>query len=44
MTVSPPTDAIKAHFKAIGEKMTADWIAANGERGQAMLDAYKASN
>lgn len=44
MTVSPPTDAIKAHFKAIGEKMTADWIAANGVRGQAMLDAYKASN
>jgi TRAP-type C4-dicarboxylate transport system substrate-binding protein len=44
MTVSEPSEALAAHFRAVGEKMTADWIAENGERGQAMFDAYKGSN
>ncbi|MDE0111557.1 MAG: TRAP transporter substrate-binding protein, partial [Albidovulum sp.] len=40
MSVEEPSEALKAHFKKIGVTMTAEWVAENGERGQAMLDAY----
>jgi TRAP-type C4-dicarboxylate transport system substrate-binding protein len=42
MTVSGPSDALKAGLQGFGETMTAEWIAAAGAAGQAVVDAYKA--
>jgi TRAP-type C4-dicarboxylate transport system substrate-binding protein len=43
MTVGPAGDALVAELKVIGETMTAEWIAASGEDGAAILEAYNAS-
>ncbi len=40
MTVTDAGPEFLAELKAIGEKMTADWLAQTGADGQAILDAY----
>jgi TRAP-type C4-dicarboxylate transport system substrate-binding protein len=40
MTVTDASPEFLAELKAIGEKMTADWLATTGDAGQAILDAY----
>ncbi len=39
--VLPPSDALKAGLKKIGETMTQEWQEKAGGPGQAILDAYK---
>ena len=41
MKVLPPSPALKAGFKKIGEQLTADWLKKAGPDGQAVLAAYK---
>jgi TRAP-type C4-dicarboxylate transport system substrate-binding protein len=41
MTVAPPSPALAADLKKIGETMTAEWIKQAGPDGQAIIDAYK---
>ncbi|MEM7445499.1 MAG: TRAP transporter substrate-binding protein [Pseudomonadota bacterium] len=43
MEVGPPTDALRAELREIGETMTAEWLESAGEQGQAIIDAYHAS-
>ncbi len=43
MTVGPAGDALVEELKAIGETMTAEWLEAAGDKGQAIVDAFKAS-
>ena len=40
MTVTDAGDDFLAELKVIGEKMTAEWLATAGDKGQAILDAY----
>ncbi len=40
--VAPPSDQLKADLQAVGETMTSDWLAAAGDKGKAVIDAYKA--
>ena len=42
MTVSAPSDALKDGLKAFGATMTDEWIAAAGDAGKAVIDAYTA--
>jgi len=42
MTVAPPSDKLRSELQAIGKTMTAEWLAAAGPQGQAIVDAYKA--
>jgi TRAP-type C4-dicarboxylate transport system substrate-binding protein len=41
MTVAPPSPALAADFKKIGETMTSEWTKQAGPDGQAIVDAYK---
>lgn len=41
MTVAPPSDTLRAELKAIGDTMTAEWLEAAGEDGQAIVDAFR---
>ncbi len=41
MTVDRSSAKLKAEMKAIGERMTADWLKQAGAEGQAVLDAYR---
>src|SRR3954471_4215423 len=41
MKVQPPSPALKAGFKKIGEQLTADWLKKAGAEGEAVLAAYK---
>jgi len=41
MKVEPPSAALKAGFKKIGEQLTADWVKKAGPDGEAVLAAYK---
>ena len=43
MTVQPAGDALMAELRTIGETMTAEWLEAAGEEGQAIVDAYRAA-
>ncbi len=43
MSVEDASPEFLAELQAIGEKMTADWLAAAGDDGQAILDAYNAN-
>jgi len=43
MKVEDASPEFLAELKAIGAKMTADWLATVGEDGQAILDAYNAN-
>jgi len=40
MTVTDASPEFLAELKAIGEKMTSDWLVQTGDAGQAILDAY----
>ena len=42
MTVGPPTDTLAADFAAVGDVMVAEWLERAGERGQAVVDAFRA--
>lgn len=42
MTVAEPSDALREGLKGFGATMTAEWIAAAGETGKAVIDAYLA--
>ena len=41
MKVLPPSDALKAGLKKVGDQLTADWLKKAGPDGQAVLAAYK---
>ncbi|MEM8869394.1 MAG: TRAP transporter substrate-binding protein [Pseudomonadota bacterium] len=41
MTVEPANDALMGELREIGATMTAEWLEAAGEEGQAIVDAYK---
>ena len=41
MKVQPPSPALAAGFKKVGEQLTADWLKKAGAEGQAIVDAYK---
>jgi TRAP-type transport system periplasmic protein len=41
MNVAPPSAALAADFKKIGETMTAEWLATAGADGKAIVDAYR---
>lgn len=43
MTVTDAGPEFLAELETIGEKMTADWLAQVGDKGQAILDAYNAN-
>ena len=40
MTVGPASDALKSELQEIGKTMTAEWLEASGEQGQAIVDAF----
>ncbi len=42
MTVAEPSDALREGLKGFGATMTAEWIAAAGDTGKAVIDAYLA--
>jgi TRAP-type transport system periplasmic protein len=41
MVVDRSSDKLKAELKALGERMTAEWLKLAGADGQAVLDAYR---
>ena len=41
MTVGPPSAALKADLKKVGDTMTADWIKSAGADGQAIVEAFR---
>jgi len=41
MTVDRSSVKLKAELKAIGERMTAEWLKQTGADGQAVIDAYR---
>lgn len=43
MTVEPPSDQLKADLEGFGKTMTDDWLAATGEDGKKIIDAYRAN-
>lgn len=42
MNVGPASDALQAELREIGKTMTAEWLEASGEQGQAIVDAFNA--
>jgi TRAP-type C4-dicarboxylate transport system substrate-binding protein len=44
MAVEPPSDALRADLKAIGETMTAEWLEAAGDQGKLIVDGFGAGN
>jgi len=43
MSVQPAGDELMAELREIGATMTAEWLEAAGEEGQAIIDAYRAA-
>ena len=43
MSVGPAGDQLQAELKAFGDIMTAEWLEATGDAGQAIIDAYNAN-
>jgi TRAP-type C4-dicarboxylate transport system substrate-binding protein len=41
MKVNDPSPALKRDFKAIGDKLTSEWLAAAGADGKAIIDAFQ---
>jgi TRAP-type transport system periplasmic protein len=41
MKIDASPTALKAELRALGEKMTADWVAAAGAVGKAVIDGYR---
>lgn len=44
MTVQPASDELMSGLREIGETMTAEWLEAAGDEGQALVDSYKSMN
>ena len=42
MIVSPPTAELDAELRKIGETMVSEWLEEAGDRGKAIIDAYRA--
>lgn len=42
MTVSQPTDALRADVRAVGARLTDEWLAKAGDGGKKVIDAYRA--
>ena len=42
MTIEGPSDQLKSDLEAIGETMTNEWLEKAGEKGAAVVEAYKA--
>ena len=42
MTVAPPSETLAADFASLGEVMVEEWLARAGERGQAVVDTFRA--
>ena len=40
MKIDPRADGLKRELKAVGERMTADWLQSAGAEGKAVIDAY----
>jgi TRAP-type C4-dicarboxylate transport system substrate-binding protein len=43
MQVLPPSDALRADLKKVGDTMTAEWLERAGTDGKSVLDAYRAA-
>ena len=41
MKIDARADGLKAELKAVGDRMTADWLATAGPEGRAVIDAYR---
>ncbi|MEM6762474.1 MAG: TRAP transporter substrate-binding protein [Pseudomonadota bacterium] len=41
MEVGPPGDQLKSDLQEVGATMTSEWLDAAGEKGKAIVDAYK---
>jgi TRAP-type C4-dicarboxylate transport system substrate-binding protein len=41
MKVQPPSPALAAELKKVGDTMTAEWVKQAGADGQAIIDAYR---
>ncbi len=41
MTVAPASDQMKTELQGIGETMTSEWLDAAGDKGAAIVDAFK---
>jgi TRAP-type C4-dicarboxylate transport system substrate-binding protein len=41
MTITQPGDQLRADLETIGQTMTDEWLAATGEAGKAIVDAYR---
>ncbi len=41
MKIDPSADGLKRELRAIGERMTADWLATAGADGKAVIDAFR---
>ncbi|MHA3979464.1 TRAP transporter substrate-binding protein [Halovulum sp. GXIMD14794] len=44
MSVTPPSDELRAGLAEIGETMTAEWLESAGEQGKSIVDAFLAGN
>ncbi|APE42097.1 C4-dicarboxylate ABC transporter substrate-binding protein [Sulfitobacter alexandrii] len=44
MIVQPASEELMSGLREIGETMTAEWLEAAGEQGQALVDSYKSMN
>lgn len=42
MSVTPASDTLRGELREIGATMTAEWLAAAGDKGAAIVDAFKA--
>lgn len=42
MTVAPPSETLAAELREIGAVMTEEWLERAGEKGQAIVEAYRA--
>lgn len=43
MTTGPASEELAAELRAIGETMTAEWLEAAGEKGQKIVEAFRAA-
>ena len=41
MQILPPSPALKADLKKVGETMLKEWLDKAGPEGQALVDAYR---
>ena len=41
MNILPPSAALKADMKKVGEVMEKEWLEKSGAEGKSMIDAYR---